>query len=200
MPTNDERVCIIVIWPQREFPAVRADVEGQYLSALDLAPGLAARVHAGQRAERYLGTADLPNFYRKPYGPGWALVGDAGYHKDPCTAQGISDAFRDAELVADAIDAGFAQAKPLESALAEYEQRRNTVTQALYEFTCQLATLEPPAPELQQLFAALPGNQPEIDRLFGTFAGTVSIPEYFAPENVQRIVGAAGRGGAASEA
>ena len=56
-------------------------------------------VRNGKRSERFYGTADLPFFFRKPYGPGWALVGDAGYHKDPITAQGISDAFRDAELV-----------------------------------------------------------------------------------------------------
>ena len=46
------------------------------------------------------------NFYRRPYGDGWALVGDAGYHKDPILAIGISDAFRDAQLLADASDAG----------------------------------------------------------------------------------------------
>ena len=40
-----------------------------------------------------MGATDIPNFFRKPYGSGWALVGDAGYHKDPYTAQGITDAF-----------------------------------------------------------------------------------------------------------
>ena len=73
---------------RRRSTAVRADVEGHYLRALELAPGLAERVRAGRRVERYLGTADLPNFFRKPYGPGWALVGDAGYHKDPITGAG----------------------------------------------------------------------------------------------------------------
>ena len=46
----------------------------------------------------------MPNYFRKPYGPGWALVGDAGYNKDFITAQGIIDAFRDAELCATALD------------------------------------------------------------------------------------------------
>ncbi|HEY7068289.1 MAG TPA: NAD(P)/FAD-dependent oxidoreductase [Chloroflexota bacterium] len=191
VPTNDGRAAIAVAWPRGEFPAVRADIEGQFLSTLDLVPGLAVRVGAGQREERYLGTADLPAFYRKPYGPGWALAGDAGYHKDPCTGQGITDAFRDAELLAEAIDAGFSDSQPLEVALAEYERRRNAATHALYDLTCQLASLEPPPPELQQLFSALRWNQTETNRFFGTFAGTVSIAEFFAPENVQRIVDAA---------
>ena len=65
-----------------------------------------------ERAERYFGTGDIPNFFRKPYGDGWALAGDAGYHKDPCTAQGISDAFRSAEWLADAIHAGDTGATP----------------------------------------------------------------------------------------
>ena len=55
------------------------------------------------RVERFAGSA-VPNFLRKPYGPGWALVGDAGYTKDPITAQGISDAFHDAELCVTALD------------------------------------------------------------------------------------------------
>jgi flavin-dependent dehydrogenase len=64
------------------------------------------------------GTGDLPNFFSTPYGPGWALAGDAGYHRDPLTAQGISDAFRDAQLLSEAIDAGLAGRQPLAEALA----------------------------------------------------------------------------------
>ena len=100
-PTNDGQTMVIVYWPVAAFHEVRADIEGHFLAALDLAPSLAERVRAGTRGERFRGTADLPNFYRRPHGPGWALVGDAGYHKDPITAQGITDAFRDAELLAD---------------------------------------------------------------------------------------------------
>jgi 2-polyprenyl-6-methoxyphenol hydroxylase-like FAD-dependent oxidoreductase len=61
------------------------------------------RVRAATREERFVGTG-VPNFFRKPFGAGWALVGDAGYNKDFITAQGIHDAFRDAELCATALD------------------------------------------------------------------------------------------------
>jgi hypothetical protein len=61
----------------------------------------------------------------------------------------------------------------------------------MYELTCELATLQPPRPEMQRLLAALEGNQAETDRLFGTIAGTVDLRGFLSPDNVQRIVGAA---------
>jgi 2-polyprenyl-6-methoxyphenol hydroxylase-like FAD-dependent oxidoreductase len=123
------------------------------------------------------------------------LIGDAGYHKDPVTAQGMTDAFRDAELLAEAIDAGFSGRQPLTEALADYQRRRDTAVLPMYEYTCQLASLAPPPRAMQQLFGALRGNQHETNRHFGTIVGTVSIPEFFSPENIQRIVEAAGRDG-----
>jgi flavin-dependent dehydrogenase len=190
-PTNNGQVMTIVYWPNATFHDVRSDVEGNFWKALDFVPGLADRVRAGERAERFRGTADLPNFFRRPHGPGWALVGDAGYHKDPVTAEGISDAFRDAELLVAAIDEGFAGRRPLADALTGYERGRNEAALPLYELTCQLATLAPPPPEQQQLFAALRRDQDQTNRFFGTIAGTVPVPEFFSPENVGRIMGAA---------
>ncbi|MEW6637065.1 MAG: NAD(P)/FAD-dependent oxidoreductase [Actinomycetota bacterium] len=193
-PTNDGQTITIVYWPNAAFREVRSDIEGNFLKALNLVPGLAERVRSGTRTEPFRGTAKLSNFYRKPYGPGWALVGDAGYHKDPITAQGISDAFRDAELLAGAIDEGFSGRRALEDALADYERRRNQVSLPLFEMTCEFATLQPPSTEQQQLFAALRHDQEQTDRFIGTVAGTVPIPEFFAPENIGRIMGASEAG------
>jgi 2-polyprenyl-6-methoxyphenol hydroxylase-like FAD-dependent oxidoreductase len=164
------------------------------MQALDLVPSLAERVHGGKRSERFVGTGDLPFFFRKPYGPGWALVGDAGYHKDPLTAQGSADAFRDAELLAEAVDAGLSGGRPLEAALADYERQRNEAALPLYEFTYQLAGLQPPPPEMQQLFGALRHNQEQTDRFFGIIAGTTPLHEFFGPENLGRIMGAEAQG------
>jgi flavin-dependent dehydrogenase len=191
LPTHDGLTCIVVGWPHDEFSAYRADIEGNYLKTLELAPAFADRVRRGRREERFVGTAEMLNFFRKPYGPGWALVGDAGYHKDPITAQGITDAFRDAELLAEAIDSGLSGVRPLDEAMAGYEQRRNEAATPMYEFTSQLASLAPPPPEMQQLFGALRENQPDTDRFVGVLAGTVAVPEFFAPDNLGRIVGAA---------
>ena len=190
-PTNDGQTAVIVYWPVAAFHEIRTDIERHFLAALDLVPDLAERVRAGQRTERFRGTADQQNLYRRPHGPGWALVGDAGYHKDPITAQGITDAFRDAELVAEAIDDGFAERQSLETTLTAYERRRNEATRPLYELTCQFAALQPPAPEMQHLLGALRHNQEQADRFVGTVTGTFPIPEFFAPENLGRIMSAA---------
>ena len=107
---------------------MQADLERQFMAVIDLVPDLAERVRAGRRAERFSGAANLPNFLRRPYGPGWALVGDAGCHKDPYLALGICDAFRDAEFLVDAIHARADGPRPLDEAMADYERRRNEAT------------------------------------------------------------------------
>ncbi len=191
-PTNDGQVLTVVFWPNAAFHRVRSDIEGNFMEALDLAPGLSERVRQGTRADRFRGTADLRNQFRRSHGPGWALVGDAGYHKDPNTAQGITDAFRSAELLADALDDGFSGQAAMESTLATYEEHRNREVMPMYEFTCELAALQPPSPEHQQLFGALHGNQEQTNRFLGTITGTVPIPEFFSPENVGKIMAGSG--------
>ncbi len=99
---------------------------------------------------------DVPNFLRRPYGPGWALVGDAGCHKDTYLALGVCDAFRDAELLVDAIDAGLSGGRDLDAALAAYERRRNEATLPDYRQNMQLARFAPPPP---------PGLSPEEQRV-----------------------------------
>ncbi len=187
-PTNDDLVCTLMEWPQDEFHFVRKDIEGYFMKTFEHAPGLAERVRGGRREARFTGTGQLPNYFRKPCGPGWALVGDAGHHKDPNMALGISDAFRDADLLADAIDKGLSGRQTLEEALEDYERQRNCAAMPAFELNFQFATLQLPPPEMQAFFGALRGNQTETDRLVGAMVGTVPIPEFFAPDNVQRIV------------
>jgi 2-polyprenyl-6-methoxyphenol hydroxylase-like FAD-dependent oxidoreductase len=135
-----------------------------------------------------VGTADQRNFLRTPYGPGWALVGDAGYNRDAITAQGISDAFRDSELLAAAIDDGLAGRCSLEEACAGYHRARDEAVLPMYELTCGLATLDPPDPGMAAFLLAVAGDQAETNRFLGAIAGTVPIPEFFGPENVQRVL------------
>jgi 2-polyprenyl-6-methoxyphenol hydroxylase-like FAD-dependent oxidoreductase len=177
-PTHDGRNVVIVLWPQREFEAVRADIEGAFMASVAMAPGLAERLRAGTRVEPFRGTRLLPNHFRTATGPGWALVGDAGHHKDPILALGISDAFRDAELLADAEASGD---------LAAYGERRDELARPGFESTVEFAALAPPSPEQQALFAMLREDQALTDRFFGTFAGTV------APEELFSAAGAAAR-------
>jgi flavin-dependent dehydrogenase len=187
--TNDGLTIVLTGCPYDEFLAVRTDAEGNYFKSLDLAPEFAERVRGGKQEYPLVGTVNTANFFRQPFGPGWALAGDAGYHKDPSTAQGIADSFRDAELLSDAIDQGLSGRGPLSEALADYEKQRNSAVMPMYEFTAQLAHLaEPLAPEMLRLFRALRGNQTETNRFLGVWAGAVPIPDFFAPENIRRIL------------
>ena len=189
-PTHGDLTMVIVGWPYAEFEANKKDIEGNYLQTIELAPAFAERLRGARRQARFAGAA-VPNYFRRPYGPGWALVGDAGYNRDFITGQGIMDAFHDAELCAAALEGTFSGAQAFDAAMREYQHRRDARVQAMYEFTCQLATLEPPPPEMQQLFGAVHGNQKAMDDFARMNAGTISPAEFFAPENVKAITAAA---------
>ena len=189
-PTNDGLTLVIAGWPYREFEANRSDVERNFQATVELAPAFAERLRAATREERFVGAA-VRGFFRKPYGPGWALVGDAGYNKDFITAQGISDAFRDAELCAAALDGALSGTRGFEDALGEYQTARDAHVRAMYELTAEFASLEPPPPELQQVLAAVHGNQPAMDDFARVIAGMTSPAEFFSEENVTPILAAA---------
>jgi 2-polyprenyl-6-methoxyphenol hydroxylase-like FAD-dependent oxidoreductase len=189
-PTHDGLTLVVAGWPFGENDANKGDVEGNYLQMFETAPEFADRIRGAKRASRFAGTA-VANYFRKPYGPGWALVGDAGYNKDFITAQGISDAFRDAELCATALDDVFSGARTFDTAMAHYQVTRDEHVLPMFEFTCQLATLEPPPPELQQLLGAVHGNQEAMDAFARVNAGVTSPAEFFSEENVGRIFAAA---------
>jgi 2-polyprenyl-6-methoxyphenol hydroxylase-like FAD-dependent oxidoreductase len=191
LPTNDGLTLLVVGWPYAEADAYKADIEGNYLKTLDLAPAFAARVRAATREDRFSGGA-VANFFRTPFGPGWALVGDAGYTKDPITAQGISDAFRDAELCSAALDDVLTGRRTYDDAMSGYQRARDARALPIYEFTTQLATLAPPPPEMQRLLGALHGNREAMDAFVSVVAGTVSPVEFFDPASIGRIMAAAG--------
>jgi hypothetical protein len=109
------------------------------------------------------------------------------------TAQGISDAFRDAEAMASTLDDVFAGRATFDAALADYHRARDAAALPMFELTCQFASLEePPPPEMQQLLAAIHGNDEATSGYVSTFAGVVSPAEFYAPDNVARMLAAAG--------
>jgi flavin-dependent dehydrogenase len=190
-PTHDDLHLVMVNWPAREFPAVRTDVETCVWRGLEMSPGFAERVRQGRREEKWYGTAGVPGYFRTPYGKGWALVGDASYNRDPITAQGISDAFADADMLAEALDAGLSGRGLLEELLAAHESARNERVRPMYEFTCQLAALEPPPPHMQALFGALRGNQEATNAFLSAITGAIPLRDFMSEENIGRIMSAA---------
>lgn len=190
-PTNDGLHMVMVNWPARDFKAVRADVEGHVWRALEGAPDFAARVRAGRREEGWYGTAGVPGYFRKPYGKGWALVGDASYNRDPITAQGISDAFIDAEALVEALSAGLSGNGVFDDRLAAHETARNERVRPMYEFTTDLAALEPPPADMGALFGALRGDQDATNAFLSAISGAVPLSDFMSNENIARIMAAA---------
>jgi flavin-dependent dehydrogenase len=191
-PTNDDLVMVYVAAPLSEFAAFRADLEGNYLKTLDTCGDLGERARGGARAERLRTTPDQPNTFRASHGPGWALAGDAGVVMDSITAQGITNALRDAELLAAAIVAGLGGERPLAPALADHQRQRDTAIRPMYDFTVRLATFAPPSQAQRHLLASIAGRPSETDRFIGAFAGVVPVDEYFAPCNMLRVLGPRG--------
>jgi 2-polyprenyl-6-methoxyphenol hydroxylase-like FAD-dependent oxidoreductase len=190
-PTTDGLHLVMVNWPASDFTTVRADIDGHVWRALAAAPDFAARVREGRREERWYGTAGVPGYFRKPYGNGWALVGDASYNRDPITAQGISDAFIDAELLVEALSAALTAKGAFDELLAAHEAARNERVRPMYEFTNQLAALEPPPPEMRALFSALHGNQDATNAFLSAITGAIPIADFLSLENLARIMAAA---------
>jgi flavin-dependent dehydrogenase len=189
-PTNDGLTMVVVGWPYAEAQAYKADVEGNYLATVNAVPEFAERLAGASREAPFLGGA-VPGYFRNPFGPGWALVGDAGYNKDPITAQGISDAFHDAEWCTAAIDAWLSGSASYDVAMAAWHQARDARAMPIYEFTSQMATLEPPPPEMLQLFSAMHGNQEAMNGFASVVSGAVSPLEFFSEQNVGHILAAA---------
>jgi 2-polyprenyl-6-methoxyphenol hydroxylase-like FAD-dependent oxidoreductase len=187
-PTHDGLTLIAVLWPSRRFHEVRRDIDGHVSKVLESTPSVATRLSRATREEKWFGTAGVPGYFRDVFGPGWALVGDAAYNKDPITAQGISDAFIDAEGLVTALDETWSGRRQLTEVLTAHQASRDQRVKPMFDFTCQLATLEPPPPHMQRLFLALRGNQDATNEFFSAITGARSLPSFMNPENLDRIM------------
>jgi flavin-dependent dehydrogenase len=191
-PTNDDLAGLFVGFAIDDLARVRADIEGAVMAVVDRIPQLGARIRGAVREERFYGATQLPNFLRKPYGPGWALVGDAGCHKDPFMALGICDALRDAQLLADALIDALSARRPAGDALADYERLRNTATRPDFHANLALAQLTRIPDQQLALRAALRGDQAATDRFFLAVQGMVAPETFFNDENLARIMAGSG--------
>ena len=140
IPTNDGATCVFVSTsPDRMRRLRRAGAEAAFDQLLDVAgPAVADLVRAGRPESRLHGWSGVPGHLRRSWGPGWALVGDAGYFKDPITAHGMTDGLRDAELLARAI-VGIRSGDREAPALAAYQHTRDRLSAELFAVTDRIA-------------------------------------------------------------
>ena len=141
IPTNDDVACVFTGSHQQRFQQeIQRDIAAGFYKILgEAAPELVDRVQTKNQIEHFRGFPGIIGYYRRPWGNGWALVGDAGYFKDPITAHGISDALRDAELLARALTEALESPAKAEKALAEYERLRDEVSHDFFDVTEQVA-------------------------------------------------------------
>lgn len=164
-PTHDERVLIFVQRPVSDRAAFKANLKENYLETLQSIEPVAARLADARLAERIRGMAELPNFFRHPFGPGWALVGDAGHHKDPLVARGISDAWRDSQALTDALVAGWGSDRGLQEALAHHQRTRDAASAQVSQLNTRLARLDAPLDAMADLWAQLAAAERASDQL-----------------------------------
>ena len=180
-PASDGTVLVAANLMHDEFVAARHDRESAFLARVEeVAPDLRAMLPDARRVEEFHGGCTRA-FVREAAGPGWALVGDAGMKKDPVTAQGISTAFRCAQMLAEAADDGLSGRRPPDEALADYRRARDDWLLPYYRFTAQLARFAKPTEQLAAFYRAIQPDPAATAKLFGAVALTHSPEDVLPP-------------------
>jgi 2-polyprenyl-6-methoxyphenol hydroxylase-like FAD-dependent oxidoreductase len=164
IPTNDGVVCVYAGMSAARFRSeVASDIAaGFHAVVAEAFPELPRQLAAGRQVGRFRGFPGVAGTFRRPWGPGWALVGDAAYFKDPITAHGISDALRDAEILARAVIRSRERPAEEAEALAGYERQRDEVTAKHFAVTDAIAGFDWTLGELKDLLFGLSrAMQPE---------------------------------------
>lgn len=183
VPTDSNLTLVNLVIARDLLDEFRRDVTAGFYRAFDLVPDLGARLRAGRCVDRVRGAVDLPNFYRQSCGPGWALVGDAGFHKDPIRAQGITDAFLDAENLACALVDGLGGRRDLDIALQHCVFERNRRTHFPFQLCLRAARFETTDPADVRAFLELVRPHPKVVAAFrGLAPGSMSPEVFFGPQ------------------
>ncbi|UGT61112.1 NAD(P)/FAD-dependent oxidoreductase [Nocardia asteroides] len=187
-PTNDDQTLVAVMRKRDRFREFRQDPDAgvqEIVSQVDPELGELLR-DKGTRAEPFRPMLYPDNYRRTSYGPGWALVGDAGYHKDPFTGWGITDAFKYAQLLSEKIHQGLSGERPLDEALAEYQTERDAQSASTFELTLAISELSL-TPYYDSVFRATSMDAEYIKNFFGLIAGIYPPEKYFGEEELAAL-------------
>ncbi|MEV6401032.1 NAD(P)/FAD-dependent oxidoreductase [Streptomyces sp. NPDC051907] len=186
-PTNNGCTLVMAYFPQAEFSQVRTDAQSAYLEAIrTTAPGLSERMSSARQVERLYGTGEQLNFIRQASGPGWALVGDAAHHKDSIAARGITDAFVQAQMLADHIGQDLHDPTALAAAGRRYAAGLKERFLEFYRSTLNVAELQVPEERISFL-KTISANQRLVDRYFATLSGVCTIDEFYNEELMEAL-------------
>ena len=190
-PTNDGLTMLVVGWPYAEADAYKADVEANYLKTLELAPEFAERVRGADTRGAASPAASVPNFFRTAVRAGLGARRRRRLQQGPDHRPGHHRRVPRRRAVRRRPRRGVQRRAPVRRRDGALPARRAThACCRSTSFTTQLATLEPPPPEMQQLLGAVHGNREAMDAFVSVTAGTVSPVEFFDPDNIGRLMGA----------
>jgi flavin-dependent dehydrogenase len=172
IPTNNGQACVFSVARPARLGRGGVGVIEDVLA--EAAPHLWDRVRRGTAPKGARMWSGHISYMRQSYGSGWALVGDAGYFKDPISAHGLTDAMRDAELLARAVLDGWGDGASLD-ALAGYQETRDRISGDLFSITDRIASQQWDDAEISELLIRLSASmQAEVELLTSFSAGVAS--------------------------
>jgi 2-polyprenyl-6-methoxyphenol hydroxylase-like FAD-dependent oxidoreductase len=144
-PMRPDEDCIALELQPGDFDDMRRDPKRGFDERVSALPGMAKRFASARLEGKLMGAKGIDNYFRVPFGPGWALTGDAGYLKDPSTGLGMGDALAQAFMLADALGAYFDGAD-WDAAMTAFHRRRDERMKPLYEATLAFTRMRDPSP------------------------------------------------------
>jgi flavin-dependent dehydrogenase len=188
IPTNDDNVNVMVGWRHEEMRDFRKDVEGNYHATLDLFPGIGESVRRGERVEPFYAFSNSRQWLRVPFGPGWCLLGDSSHLKDPVAGIGITDSFRSADRLVEAIDEVFSGRRPEERAFTAYQEWRDRTFSEAFGQHLNAAKLNLFPDDVLKVVEACKYNDENRIAFFGLLGALTPMREFFEPANRARIL------------
>ncbi|MFE7718123.1 NAD(P)/FAD-dependent oxidoreductase [Nocardia rhizosphaerihabitans] len=187
-PTNDGLALVAVMRKRDRFRDFRTDPDAGVQEIVDqIDPEIGARLRdTGKRVEPFRPMLYPDNYRRQSFGPGWALVGDAGYHKDPFTGWGITDAFKYSQLLADLVHESLSGARPFEETMPEYQRERDAQSASTYELTQSISELTL-TPYYDSVFRAASLSPHYSKKFFGLIAGLYPPDKFFGEAELSAL-------------
>ena len=179
-PMREGEDCIAIEMQPEDFEEFRSDHAAAFDSRLRRLPEMARRMKNAHLEGKIMGVKGIDNYFRRPYGPGWALTGDAGYLKDPSTGSGIGDA----------VDVSFMLAKALgdgadwEPTMSAFHQKRDEVMKPMYAGTLAFTRMRDVGPAEEALLKAIFMSPGTIRGLASSMLA--SLPTLLSPAEAGR--------------
>lgn len=187
-PVGDGQALVTLAVPAARFECARRGVEETFWAAVEREPALWERIAKGRRETRWQTAPPVATEFRRPYGPGWALAGDAGHVSEVANQWGLADAFLDAEQLVESVDDARSARMTWDVAMARYERMRNQRASARHRKSLARDACQLPDGALPRVLAGIAADSRAISNFLGTLTGTVPAAEFWAPANVARLL------------